>query len=93
MNKTSVLYLRSGTTKRKITRPVGSKNTGTHPDFPNNFVKMSALPRVERISTSTLVVGIDIDKEKHAAQAVNFRGIVLTDHASCSRTPEVGLNT
>jgi transposase len=34
--------------------------------------------RVERISTSTLVVGIDIAKEKHAAQATTFRGIVLT---------------
>ncbi|WP_155971826.1 IS110 family transposase, partial [Paenibacillus sp. Soil522] len=35
--------------------------------------------RVERISTSTLVIGIDIAKEKHAAQAINFRGIVLTN--------------
>jgi transposase len=34
--------------------------------------------RVERISTSTLVIGIDIAKEKHAAQAINFRGVVLT---------------
>ncbi|MDQ0896822.1 IS110 family transposase [Paenibacillus sp. V4I7] len=34
--------------------------------------------RVERISTTTLVIGIDIAKEKHAAQAINFRGIVLT---------------
>jgi transposase len=34
--------------------------------------------RVERISTSTLVIGIDIAKEKHAAQVINFRGIVLT---------------
>jgi transposase len=34
--------------------------------------------RVERISTSTLVIGIDIAKEKHAAQTINFRGIVLT---------------
>jgi transposase len=34
--------------------------------------------RVERISTFTLVIGIDIAKEKHAAQAINFRGIVLT---------------
>ncbi|MDQ8738318.1 IS110 family transposase, partial [Paenibacillus sp. LHD-38] len=29
--------------------------------------------RVERVSTSTLVIGIDIAKEKHAAQAINFR--------------------
>ncbi|MDQ0901198.1 hypothetical protein [Paenibacillus sp. V4I7] len=28
--------------------------------------------RVERISTTTLVIGIDIAKEKHAAQAINF---------------------
>ncbi|RCW39906.1 hypothetical protein DFP97_1464 [Paenibacillus prosopidis] len=50
--------------------------------------------RVERISTSTLVIGIDIAKEKHAAQAINFRGIVLTnrpimfsnDHAFASST-------
>jgi transposase len=35
--------------------------------------------RVERISTTTLVIGIDIAKEKHAAQAINFRGIVLTN--------------
>lgn len=37
--------------------------------------------RVERISTTTLVIGIDIAKEKHAAQAINFRGIVLTNRA------------
>ena len=37
--------------------------------------------RVERISTTTLVVGIDIAKEKHAAQVTNFRGIVLTNRA------------
>jgi transposase len=35
--------------------------------------------RVERISTSTLVIGIDIAKEKNAAQAINFRGVVLTN--------------
>jgi len=46
MNKTSVLYLRSGTTKRKITRPVGSENTGSHPDFPKKCLRVSirALP-------------------------------------------------
>ncbi|RED52951.1 hypothetical protein DFP95_1287 [Cohnella lupini] len=51
--------------------------------------------RVERISTSTLVIGIDIAKEKHAAQAINFRGIVLTkrpilfsnDFAGFEQTP------
>lgn len=37
--------------------------------------------RVERITTTTLVVGIDIAKENHAAQAINFRGIVLTNRA------------
>lgn len=35
--------------------------------------------RVERISTTTLVIGIDIAKERHAAQAINFRGIVLSN--------------
>ncbi len=34
--------------------------------------------RIERISTSHLVVGIDIAKETHVAQATNFRGIVLS---------------
>ncbi|AEI39689.1 IS110 family transposase [Paenibacillus mucilaginosus] len=43
----------------------------------SNLIK-SQNQRVERISTSTLVIGIDIAKEKHAAQAINFRGIVLT---------------
>ncbi|MDQ8738895.1 IS110 family transposase, partial [Paenibacillus sp. LHD-38] len=33
--------------------------------------------RIERISTSHLVVGIDIAKETHVAQATNFRGIIL----------------
>ncbi|MDP9729803.1 IS110 family transposase, partial [Alicyclobacillus tolerans] len=35
--------------------------------------------RVERISTTTLVIGIDIAKERHAAQAIHFRGIVLSN--------------
>ncbi|MGF7036139.1 transposase [Paenibacillus mucilaginosus] len=43
----------------------------------SNLIK-SQNQRVERISTSTLVIGIDIAKEKHAAQAINFLGIVLT---------------
>ena len=34
--------------------------------------------RIERISPSTLVVGIDIAKETHVVQATNFRGISLT---------------
>ncbi len=37
--------------------------------------------RVERISSSTLVVGIDIAKESHVAQATTFRGVALTKHA------------
>lgn len=45
--------------------------------------------RVERISTSHLVVGIDIAKETHIAQATNFRGIVLTNrHLSFRNTLE-----
>ena len=35
--------------------------------------------RIERITTSHLVVGIDIAKETHVAQATNFRGVVLTN--------------
>lgn len=31
--------------------------------------------RIERITTSHLIVGIDIVKETHLARAVNFRGI------------------
>ncbi|KRE37314.1 IS110 family transposase [Paenibacillus sp. Soil522] len=34
--------------------------------------------RIERITTSHLVVGIDMAKEVHVAQATNFRGIVLS---------------
>jgi transposase len=34
--------------------------------------------RIERITTETLVIGIDIAKEKHVAQATNFRGIVVS---------------
>jgi transposase len=34
--------------------------------------------RIERITTSHLVIGIDVAKEKHVAQATNFRGIVLS---------------
>jgi transposase len=33
--------------------------------------------RIERISPTQLVVGIDVAKETHVAQATNFRGIVL----------------
>ncbi len=45
--------------------------------------------RIERISTSHLVVGIDMAKETHVAQATNFRGIVLSNrHLSFSNTIE-----
>ncbi|WP_147275124.1 IS110 family transposase, partial [Paenibacillus prosopidis] len=45
--------------------------------------------RIERISTSHLVVGIDIAKETHVAQATNFRGIILSKrHLSFSNTIE-----
>jgi transposase len=35
--------------------------------------------RIERITTSHLIVGIDMAKEVHVAQATNYRGIVLTN--------------
>ncbi|MEW9672717.1 IS110 family transposase [Ammoniphilus sp. 3BR4] len=35
--------------------------------------------RIERIITSHLVIGIDMAKERHVAQATNFRGIVLSN--------------
>ncbi|MFD0678999.1 MULTISPECIES: IS110 family transposase [unclassified Paenibacillus] len=45
--------------------------------------------RIERISTSHLVVGIDMAKETHVAQATNYRGIVLSNrHLSFSNTVE-----
>ena len=45
--------------------------------------------RIERITTSHLVVGIDMAKETHVAQATNFRGIVLSKrHLSFSNTIE-----
>ncbi|WP_307443151.1 hypothetical protein [Paenibacillus sp. V4I3] len=45
--------------------------------------------RIERISTTHLIVGIDIAKETHVAQATNFRGIILTKrHLSFSNTIE-----
>ena len=36
---------------------------------------MSQNQRIERITISHLVVGVDIAKETHVARAVNFRGI------------------
>ncbi|KRF06813.1 hypothetical protein ASG89_18350 [Paenibacillus sp. Soil766] len=45
--------------------------------------------RIERITTSLLVVGIDIAKEVHVAQATNFRGIVLSNrHLTFKNTIE-----
>jgi transposase len=45
--------------------------------------------RIERITTSHLVVGIDMAKETHVAQATNYRGIVLSNrHLSFSNTKE-----
>ena len=45
--------------------------------------------RIERITTSHLVVGIDMAKESHVAQVTNYRGIVLTNrHLSFSNTME-----
>ena len=37
--------------------------------------------RVERVTTDTLVVGIDIAKDFHVAQAATCRGVVLSRHA------------
>lgn len=43
--------------------------------------------RIERITTSHLVVGIDMAKETQVAQATNYRGIVLTNqHLSFKNT-------
>lgn len=45
--------------------------------------------RIERITPTHVIVGIDIAKEKHVAQATNFRGIVLTHrHLSFTNTLE-----
>ncbi|NOU86332.1 hypothetical protein GC102_11180 [Paenibacillus sp. LMG 31460] len=38
----------------------------------------------ERITTSHLVVGIDIVKETHVAQATNFRGSVLSNRQAAN---------
>ncbi|MFD0696541.1 transposase, partial [Paenibacillus sp. GCM10027628] len=35
--------------------------------------------RIERISTTHLVVGIDMAKETHVAQVTNYHGIVLSN--------------
>jgi transposase len=35
--------------------------------------------RIERITSAHLIIGIDMAKERHVAQATNFRGIVLNN--------------
>lgn len=37
--------------------------------------------RIQRMTESTLVVGIDIAKERHASQAMDYRGITLSSRA------------
>ncbi len=50
--------------------------------------------RLERITTSHLVIGIDIAKETHVAQATNFRGIVLTNrHLSFKKNTQGTIRT
>jgi Transposase and inactivated derivatives len=45
--------------------------------------------RIEQITTSHLVIGIDMAKETHVAQATNFRGIVVSKrHLSFSNSIE-----
>ncbi|REE54718.1 hypothetical protein A8990_1792 [Paenibacillus taihuensis] len=45
--------------------------------------------RIERITTSHLIVGIDMAKETHVSQVTNYRGIVLTNrHLSFSNSIE-----
>ncbi|WP_364147804.1 IS110 family transposase [Paenibacillus sp. LPE1-1-1.1] len=45
--------------------------------------------RIERMTTSHLVVGIDMAKETHVAQATNFQGIVVSNrHLSFSNSIE-----
>jgi transposase len=45
--------------------------------------------RIERITASHLVIGIDMAKDTHVAQATNYRGIVLSNrHLSFSNTIE-----
>jgi len=39
--------------------------------------------RIEQITDTTLVIGVDIAKELHAGQAVNYRGMVLTEKTVC----------
>jgi transposase len=43
---------------------------------------------IERITTSHLVVGIDIAQQTHVARAVNFRGIIMGESLSFSNDEE-----
>jgi transposase len=58
-------------------------STGAKPNIIKEALKMKFKQadrqnqRIERITPSHLVVGIDMAKEIHVAQATNFRGIVL----------------
>lgn len=49
--------------------------------------------RIERITESTLIVGIDIAKELHAAQAVDFRGRILSGQACSFGNDRKGFET
>src|SRR5579875_1785337 len=49
--------------------------------------------RIERITQATLVVGIDIAKEMHVAQAVTFRGITLSRQAFSFANSEGGFES
>lgn len=46
--------------------------------------------RLDRVTNSTLVVGVDIAKETHVAQVANFRGRVLNQHPICCANSESG---
>ncbi|WP_307558153.1 hypothetical protein [Paenibacillus sp. V4I7] len=47
--------------------------------------------RIERITPSHLVIGIDMAKDAHVAQATNFRGIVLSKRHLTFTTARKGL--
>lgn len=49
--------------------------------------------RVQRITPTTVVVGIDIGKDKHVAQTTDFRGIVLTHRPWAFANTLAGFNS
>jgi transposase len=49
--------------------------------------------RIERITSSHLVIGIDMAKETHVAQATNFRGIVLSNRHFSFKNTHNGFET